>query len=75
MITNLYTNNIIVKLEHFERLNEFYKNYSFENFPNTTGKTNEELWETCVDKNCYLGIMIVKYNYETLKDDLVKVYF
>ena len=42
--------------------------------PNTTGKTNEELWKTCESKKCYLGMMIVKYNYETLKDDLVKVY-
>jgi hypothetical protein len=74
MITDLYTNNIIIKLEHFEKLNNIYKDYSFENFPNTTGKTNEELWKTCESKKCYLGMMIVKYNYETLKDDLVKVY-
>lgn len=74
MITTLYTNNIEIKLKHFEKLDTLYKDYSYENFPNTTGKTNEELLKTCNDKNCHLGMMIIKHDYELLKDDLIIIY-
>ena len=74
LITNLYTEGIVIKLEHFETLNEYYKTYSNNNFPSTTGKTNEELLVTCQSKGCYLGMIIVKHNYEILKEDLIKIY-
>lgn len=74
LITELYNSNRIIKLQHFKKLNDIYKDYSENNFPNTTGKTNVELLETCKKKNCYLGMVIIKYEYELLKEHLINVF-
>jgi hypothetical protein len=74
MITNLYNENVIIKAVHFDELNEKYKTYAENNFPNTTGKQNDELLIKCHDLDCFLGMMIVKSDYEILKDNLIKIY-
>jgi hypothetical protein len=74
MITNLYNDNIEIKASHFDELNEIYKNYSESNFPNTSGKQNDELLITCKNKECFLGMMIIKSDYHILKDNLIKIY-
>lgn len=74
MITSLYKKNIEIEIKHFLELNDIYQTYNFNNFPNTTGKQNDELWEICKNKNCYLGLIIKNNNYDILKDDLIKIY-
>jgi len=76
LIVNLYKNDYKITSEHISQLNDFYKKLNPENFPNSSGKSNEEYLEICKERNeCYIGMLIVKRdNYDILIDDLKKIY-
>lgn len=76
LIVELYKENFKITSKHIFLLNEYYKNLNPENFPCTSGKSNEEYLEICKKKyQCFIGMVIQnRDNYDILIDDLKKIY-
>jgi hypothetical protein len=76
LIVDLYSKDYKITTEHIIKLNAFYKTLSYDNFPSSSGKTNQEYLKLCNDKGgCYIGMVIQKRdNYDILVDNLKKIY-
>lgn len=76
IIVDLYSNDYKITSEHIIKLNDFYKTLQFNNFPSSSGKSNEEYLKLCSQKKeCYIGMIIQKReNYDILIEDLKKIY-